>query len=156
MADARDNPGVIVWPPVMFLTSLLSGLLLQWFFPWPVPVSTPIRIIIAVVLIVTGFASARWARQTMTRAGTNVNPMKPSTTIVTAGPFGYTRNPLYLSVMGIGVGISIAFGTWWPIAFLVATFPVLEFGVVRREERYLEAKFGDPYREYKRRVRRWI
>ena len=84
----------------------------------------------------------------MLAAGTNVDPMLPSTAIVTSGPFRFSRNPLYLALTFLYLGLVLAFDTWWGIAGLIPLLLVMHRGVVLREERYLEAEFGDEYRQY--------
>jgi protein-S-isoprenylcysteine O-methyltransferase Ste14 len=92
----------------------------------------------------------------MKRAGTNVDPREPTTTIVTGGPYRFTRNPLYLSMTLVYAGIT-ALANALPAALLLpAVLAFMRRGVIEREERYLERKFGDEYMDYKARVRRWI
>ncbi len=92
----------------------------------------------------------------MRRAGTNVRPDQPTLALVFDGPFRFTRNPLYLAATGLYLGIALLVDALWPLLLLVPVLAVLRWGVVAREERYLEAKFGEPYRAYKARVRRWL
>lgn len=92
----------------------------------------------------------------MKAAGTNVNPGLPTTAVVSTGPFRYTRNPLYLSALGLYLGAAPATNTVWLLVLLIPLVLILDVGIVRREERYLEAKFGEPYRAYKKQVRRWV
>ena len=99
---------------------------------------------------------ALWGRRTMKAAGTNVRPSMPALAIVADGPFAFTRNPLYLALIGLFAGIGLALRSPAFLAILAPLGLVLHFGVVLREERYLEAKFGDLYRGYRARVRRWI
>jgi len=88
--------------------------------------------------------------------GTNVRPDQPSLAIVTDGPFRFSRNPMYLATTGLYLGLTLLVNTAWPLILLSPMLLVLHWGVIRREERYLEAKFGEPYRAYKSRVRRWV
>lgn len=111
---------------------------------------------VAVLLFVAGATVALWGKRVMEAAGTNVNPALPSTAIVTSGPFRLTRNPLYLSMLSLYLGAALATNAAWLLILLVPLLAILHFGIVLREERYLEAKFGEPYRVYKTRVRRWI
>jgi protein-S-isoprenylcysteine O-methyltransferase Ste14 len=87
----------------------------------------------------------------MRRAGTNIRPDQPTLALVTDGAFRFSRNPLYLAATGLYVGVALLVDALWPLVLLI---PML--AVVAREERYLEAKFGDAYRAYKARVRRWL
>jgi len=152
---SADHPRVVVLPPLLFFSLLLLAALLQWLVPlhWPWP---GVSRWIGVGIFIAAFGFATWARSLFRRAGTNVNPHRPSTTIVTHGPFGVTRNPMYLSMVIAYIGATIAMRSVWGLGLLVVLALVLHFGVIRREEPYLEAKFGDTYRNYRQRVRRWI
>jgi protein-S-isoprenylcysteine O-methyltransferase Ste14 len=108
------------------------------------------------LLLVAAIGLAGWGRRTMESGGTNVDPRQPATAIVTGGPFRYSRNPLYVAITAFYLGVTLLANALWPLILLVPLLLVTQFGIVRREERYLEAKFGDTYLAYKRRVRRWI
>ena len=92
----------------------------------------------------------------MKRAGTNIRPDQPTLAIVSDGPFRFTRNPLYLALTGLYAGIALLVNALWPLLLLAPVLAVLRWGVIAREERYLEAKFGEAYRAYRSRVRRWV
>lgn len=155
MQRRDDSPGVVVLPPVLFGGALALGLVLHWIRPvHPLP-PLPARLLGALLLIASGVL-ARRAERAMKRAGTNIRPDRPTTAIVSEGPFRFTRNPLYISLTGLYLGISLLVNALWPLLLLVPALVVLQRGVVAREERYLEAKFGESYRAYKSRVRRWI
>src|SRR5206468_1549983 len=154
-AAVPDSPGVIIFPPVLFIGTLLLGLLLHYL--WPVHVTQLLGVrIVGVTLAVASIALAVWGSKTMRRAGTNVMPIKPALTIVTNGPFRFSRNPLYLANVIFYTGLSLAFNAVWPLVLLAPMLLVVHWGIIRREERYLESKFGDTYRAYKARVRRWL
>lgn len=97
-----------------------------------------------------------WAQRTMAGAGESANVYKPNGAIVSTGPFAFTRNPMYLSITLLYAGIAFVFNTVWPIVLLPAVLTLIQYGVISREERYLESKFGDVYRQYRARVRRWL
>ena len=105
--------------------------------------------VLAVVLFV-------WAIVTITRAGSNVPTNRPTTTIVEAGPYRFTRNPIYLGMFLGLIGLAIAFDNLWLLTMLVPFALVIRYGVVAHEEAYLERKFSDVYRGYRSRVRRWL
>ncbi len=107
-------------------------------------------------MAVIGIALVATGRATMVKHGTNVNPTQPATTIVETGPFRFTRNPLYVGLTIIYVGLSLALNTWWSLFLLIPVWIVMHLFVVRREEAYLERKFGETYLTYKRRVRRYL
>jgi len=97
-----------------------------------------------------------WAAIIMWRAGTPLRPTLPVTALVTGGPFRFTRNPLYLSMTILYAGITLQFDALWPLFTLPPALAIVHWKIILREEKYLEAKFGDAYRAYKARVRRWI
>jgi len=103
-----------------------------------------------------GFALAVWAIVTFRRAGTRVETHKPTTTIVAGGPYRLTRNPIYLGMFLGQTGLAIGFDSLWILLMLVPFYAVIRYGVVAREEAYLEGKFGDSYLRYKSAVRRWL
>lgn len=150
-----DNPGVVAPPPFIYAGALVAGLLLNRrrplrFLPWG-----PWRLL-GLPFVGGGLVIGLLGLREMKRAGTNVDPYKPSTTIVTAGPYQYTRNPLYVGMTLIYTGVSALANALPPLLLLPIVLAVMRRGVIEREERYLESKFGDEYRAYKTRVRRWI
>ncbi len=90
------------------------------------------------------------------RAGTSMVPMNPTTALVTSGPYRLTRNPMYLGMAFLYVAFAFALGVIWALAFLPAVVVIVDRFVIAREEPYLERKFGQAYRDYKVRVRRWL
>jgi len=152
---SADNPGVVVLPPVLHAAALLVVLALDWVWPWPI-FDRPAYRWAGVPLIVIGIAIVVWGRITMLGAGTNINPSQPAVALVTSGPFRFARNPLYTALMIVFSGLTVAFNTWWGFALLIPVFIVMFFGVIRREERYLDRKFGESYRQYCSQVRRYF
>jgi len=135
---------------------VLVGLTLQWVVSLPfMPASVPAGWIGGIVFVLA-LALFAWAIATMTRAGSNVPTNLPTTTIVETGPYRFTRNPIYLGMFLGLVGLAIAFDNLWLLAMLVPFTLAIRYGVVAREEAYLERKFGDAYRQYRARVRRWL
>ena len=152
---APDSPGVIVFPPALFVGTLLLALGIHVLWPMHLAKGNWMRIVGA-VLVVTSGALSRWSSGTMRRAGTNVLPSKSTLSIVTDGPFRFSRNPLYVAASLLYLGLALIFNSDWPLALFVPMLTVLDWGVIQREEGYLEAKFGDVYLAYKARVRRWL
>ena len=150
-----DHPHVVAFPPLLYLVTLGIGLLIHSFFPYQPFPPVPSRIAGA-LLVIAGAALGTWGNVTMRRAGTNVDPRQPSLAIVSAGPFRFTRNPLYLSLIALYLGITLLLDAAAPLAILPALLLITHFGIIRREERYLEGKFGMAYLDYKRRVRRYF
>lgn len=153
LPENPDNPGVIAPPPLIFAGPLALGLLLHRFFPkkflprWIGITLGSLGIISGAILIRDGFREMRAAK-------TNVDPYKPATTVVTAGPYRYTRNPLYVGITLIYTGIALLANALWALFLLPVVLVVMVYGVIKREEQYLERKFGEQYLSYKARVRR--
>ena len=158
MTETRDNAGVIAPPPLVALAALLLGLALDWLIPaflLTVLLPLDIRIVLGVLLAAGGCALAIAGRNTFVRNGTEVNPYRASSTLVVSGVYDYVRNPMYVGLAFLVAGLGIGFASDWTLVMLVAAALVIHFGVVKREERYLEAKFGEAYRQYKARVPRY-
>jgi protein-S-isoprenylcysteine O-methyltransferase Ste14 len=134
---------------------LALGLVLHWLRPLAALPPLPARLL-GGGLLIASVILARRAESVMRQAGTNVRPDQPALTLVASGPFRFSRNPLYLASSGLYLGVSLLVDSLWPIVLLVPTLIILRWGVIGREERYLEAKFGDEYRAYMARVRRWL
>jgi protein-S-isoprenylcysteine O-methyltransferase Ste14 len=153
--DNADNPGVITPPPFIYAGALVIGLLANRllrlrFLPRRLARTLgPLLFVSGLLVGLLGFLEVR-------RAGSNVDPREPTTTVVTEGPYRFTRNPMYLGFTLQYVGISALFNALLPILLLPAVQQLMRRGVIEREERYLERKFGDEYLQYKARVRRWI
>ena len=158
MTEARDSAGVIAPPPLIALTAVVLGLALDWLMPAyvvSVLLSLTERIIIGAMLIAAGGALAIPAMRGFRSAGTHVEPWKPSSALVTGGIFGWLRNPMYVGLALIVAGLGIALASDWMLVMLVPAVLLLHFGVVKREERYLAAKFGEPYRQYLTKIPRY-
>jgi protein-S-isoprenylcysteine O-methyltransferase Ste14 len=155
VTDERDNAGVIAPPPLIYLGPLVLGLLLKRRFPVPFLPRGAARVL-GWPLVVGGASLMSWFLFTMRRADTPIDPREPVSNLATDGPFRYTRNPAYLSMAMIYAGISSLANALWAILLLPATLLVIQRGVIEREERYLERKFGEEYLGNKGRVRRWI
>jgi protein-S-isoprenylcysteine O-methyltransferase Ste14 len=153
--EDRDNAGVVAPPPLIYLGPLVLGLLLNRRLSVPFLPRGAARAI-GWPLLAGGVSLASWFVFTMRRADTPIDPREPVSNLATDGPFRYTRNPAYLSMAMIYAGISSLANALWSILLLPAVLLVIQRGVIEREERYLERKFGEEYLGYKGRVRRWI
>jgi protein-S-isoprenylcysteine O-methyltransferase Ste14 len=156
MDDTADTAQVIIRPPLAWGLAVIAGLALHWLVPLPfLPADLPSGWLGAMVFVVA-LALVAWAIATITKAGSNVPTNLPTTSIVESGPYRFTRNPIYLGmVLGL-IGLAIAFDNLWLLMMLVPFALVINYGVVAREEVYLERKFGDVYRGYRSHVRRWL
>jgi protein-S-isoprenylcysteine O-methyltransferase Ste14 len=156
MSDTADTANVVIRPPIAWALAVLAGLALQWLVSLPfMPAAVPARWVGGMVFVLA-LALVAWAIATITRAGSNVPTNMPTTTIVQTGPYRFTRNPIYLGMFLGLVGVAIAFDSLWLLGTLVPFALIIRFGVVAREEAYLERKFDDAYRNYRARVRRWL
>lgn len=152
---SQDSAGVIVPPPLFYAAPLLLGLYLHTKAPLPLSPRQG-RSMLSALLIGGALTLGSLTFRAMKRANTPVNPTQPVTTLLVNGPFRISRNPIYLSLTVLYTGIAVLVNTLWPMLFLPLVLLILNRGVIDREERYLERKFGRQYVEYKARVRRWI
>ena len=156
MSDStRDNPGVVAPPPMIYVGVLAIGLLVHWFFPVKILPRAGARPLGRLLATLSGVLALSAVFE-MRRAGTHIDPEQPATALVTHGPFRLTRNPLYLSLALLYTGIALMVNSLWAIISFPAALIAIRYGVINREERYLERKFGEQYLSYKARVRRWI
>ena len=153
--EALDRAAVAFHPPQLLLLLIVIGILAQWLFDarfvppaLAMPIGAPI---VALALVMFG-----WAILTMRQGGASVPTNTATDAIVEAGPFRITRNPIYLSMTLLLVGIGIWANSAWFIAFAVIAILLLTRFVILPEEHYLEGKFGETYLKYKNRVRRWL
>jgi len=154
-AEPADTAGVIVPPPLIYLAGLIVAFGLDWL--WPVALlPDALQYVVGALLTGAGLLTVVRVFRRFRAAGTNIEPFKPTNAIVTDGLFAYSRNPVYVAMTGVALGIAAAADNAWVLPMLVPTLVVMRYGVIAREERYLESKFGDDYRRYKASVRRWI
>ena len=155
MDKPLDNPGVIAFPPLIWLVNALTSVVVHLFIRLPI-MKYSICLVCGMVFIILAPTLALSALRTMKAAGTNVHPSEPALTLVRGGPFCFTRNPMCLALCLVQVGLGFFLNDWITLLFVVPLALILHNGVILREERYLIAKFGEPYLQYKREVRRWI
>jgi protein-S-isoprenylcysteine O-methyltransferase Ste14 len=153
--------GVIARPPLLFLAALLLGFVSAHLLPLPFPVPRIglvhwISAIIAGSLILIGIAVFAAGIRNFSSAATPVQGTKPTRALVTTGIHGWSRNPIYLGMFLVYGGIGIAVRSPWILILALPIAITIRYGVVAREEAYLERRFGDAYRDYKARVRRWL
>jgi protein-S-isoprenylcysteine O-methyltransferase Ste14 len=150
--------GVIARPPLLFLGALVLGLVADRLLPLPfaLPGGATVRWMIGGLPILAGLALASTGIRNFLRAGTPVPTNEPTRALVTSGIHAWTRNPIYVGMFLLYTGIGIATPSPWMLIMLAPLAITMRYGVVAREERYLEQRFGDAYRDYKARVRRWL
>lgn len=147
---------LIAPPPVAYIGALLLGVAIHTRSPLSIFSASPAHEILAGVLLVLSGAFARWAFLTMRRSGTTANPTQPSQALVTDGPFRISRNPIYVAMTGLYIGLALLVNSAWPLILLVPLLLLMQWGVILREEKYLSRKFGNEYTDYSLRVRRWL
>ena len=155
MADDQDNPGIRVPPPLIYLLPLVAGLVLdrRLHVPFlPRRVARPL----GWALFGSSWVVGRWFIRTIQKADTPIRTDRPVPSLVTDGPFRYTRNPGYLGLAMLYAGIATLRNSLWAILLLAVVVYVIGREVIGREERYLERTFGEEYLAYKVRVRRWV
>ena len=154
----RDTAGVIAPPPLLALAAVVFGLLLDGLFPayvLTVLMTFDERLVGGVVLFAAAAGLGVPAVLAFRNAGTHVEPWKPASALVTRGSFRFLRNPMYVGLVLAVAGLAILLASDWMLVMTVLLAVTLHVGVVRREERYLEARFGDAYRAYCARVPRY-
>jgi protein-S-isoprenylcysteine O-methyltransferase Ste14 len=160
MSDSR-GPGVRFPPPTLFVVGFLAGFLLDRrvtrlpLLRMGEPLAAQHQYV-ALGLCAAGLAVAGWGMLTFLRARTAIIPDRPASRLVVSGPYRFSRNPMYVGLTSLYVGLSVLSDSWWPLVFLPVVLAALWFLVIRREERYLAAAFGEEYAAYRQRVRRWL
>jgi len=151
----RDTAGVVAPPPLIYLAGLAVGFGLEALLPGA-SLPAVVQWGVGGVLVVAGVVLLASFNTSFARKGTAVEPWKPTTAIVTTGPYRFTRNPAYLGMALVYIGIAVMSQALWVLVPLPFVLAVIDRGVIAREERYLERKFGQEYLDFKARVRRWI
>lgn len=173
MSELPDNAGVRIPPPLFYAAAVIVGLLLDGLHS--LPISTAVgsggdvgvgsgfsRIAGWIVLVAGWLLVAVWLYLMITsfqlfwRKHTSILPIRPATTLVVAGPYRFTRNPMYVGMALLTIAIGLFLNTWWPIILLAPTLVVVQHFVIAREESYLHRRFGAEYDAYTRQVRRWL
>lgn len=156
MSTASDTPGIGFHPPTIHAVVFVAGWALGRFvLDLRLPAGTAI-VAAGAVLTFGALALAGWAAWTMHAARTGIPVHHPVTTLVTAGPFAWTRNPLYLALNLLYAGVALLLGLGWPLLLMPLVVTALRILVIDKEERFLERRFPDAYGAYRARVRRWL
>ena len=158
MAEPPDTANVAVRPPIAWAVAAGAGLGLSWLrrLPFLPAAWTTQTFVVGGMVFVLAMGLFAWAIATMTRAGSNVPTSQPTTLIVETGPYRFTRNPIYLGMALALFGLAVMFDSVWLLLAMALFALVIRYGVIAREEAYLERKFGDIYGRYRARVRRWL
>ena len=154
-ADALSGPGMRVPPPVFYLVALAIGVALDRLWPLSFLAGSS-RYVVGSIVIVASALIMPPVLSRFRRAATPFDVRKAASALITDGPYRFSRNPTYLSLTLLYLGLGIVLDSGWVMILVVPVFLLMDLWVVRREERHLEAKFGEQYLHYKASVRRWL
>lgn len=156
--NQKDGVDVVVRPPILFFAFLILGVALRFTIKLEIFSEPDVDYgyIAGGLLIISGVLLISWAVRTFKEAGETPHHGKSIHKIIASGPFKFTRNPMYLSLISIYIGLSIIINTYWLLLLLPIMFIILHYGVILREEKYLEGEFKEEYISYKSKVRRWF
>ena len=158
ISQAAERPNRVPWPPIILVGAIVAGYLLNRFVPLPWVPSPLSDILFAagLLLIVAALAIDIAAMRTMSKARTTILPHRASSAFVAEGPFRFSRNPIYVANVMIVTGLGLAFANLWYLPLAAAVGVLINALAIPGEERHLEHKFHKHYRDYKKKVRRWI
>lgn len=154
-SNPPNHAGVWIPPPLLYVLPLLLVWLLQALIPLPLMPAGIVRIV-AGLLLAAGLILCVWSIGLFRRSKTSLAPVKPSAALVLSGPYQFTRNPIYLGFLCIYLAAGFWLSPIWALLLAPVVVVVVQRMAIEKEERYLERQFGEAYREYKARVRRWI
>ncbi|MGD1016508.1 MAG: methyltransferase [Roseiarcus sp.] len=155
-ADSSDNAGVRIPGPIIYIVFFLLGLVFEGAVPIPALLPNVVAWLIGWMICVASLFFVVPAMRSFRAVRTSMIPFRPASSLVTHGVYGRTRNPMYLSLLLLYAGLSVFFNLWWPIVLAPALVVVMDRMVIAREEAYLLRRFGEEYRRYRERVRRWL
>lgn len=158
MSDLHNRPTGFPWPPFIYICAVALAIILTVMMPLPWLSGTFAEFLFAVgcLMLAGGVALIALAIRALRRGGTTVNPTKAASQLVTSGPFGISRNPIYLGETVIMIAIAlIAWSPWFIVMGFAAAIATSYLAIVP-EEKHLDLRFGRRYRDYAKRVRRWI
>jgi protein-S-isoprenylcysteine O-methyltransferase Ste14 len=151
----RKGPNILVPPPFIYVAFYVIGMVIQKVIPIVLPVGRFMRLP-GFILTVIGIGIGVWSVLLFDRSKTSVVPIKPALVLVQSGPYQWTRNPMYLSLLITYTGASFFFQSFWGLILIPIVMVVVTRIVIEKEELYLQIKFGEEYRRYQSKVRRWL
>lgn len=152
---SAETPHVLLPPPILYAAAIGLGLWLEHPLPWPLPGGS-VRLWSGVVVMVLAVALFAWCWRELRLHSTTINPHRAASSLVASGPFGYSRNPIYVSLTLLQIGIGLVAASTWTLLMLAWVLPVMQRFVIAREEEHLRWRFGQQYAHYCERVRRWL
>jgi protein-S-isoprenylcysteine O-methyltransferase Ste14 len=150
-----EGPGIRIHPPLIYAAALLIGIGLDYWRPMRL-LPGPWGIVVGVALIVAGVAIMPPVLLSFREADTPFNPHRPASTLITSGLYRFSRNPAYIALTLWYLGAAFLFNSAWVLLLTIPVLLIMDLLIVPREERHLEARFGEQYLRYKSRVRRWL
>jgi protein-S-isoprenylcysteine O-methyltransferase Ste14 len=157
MDTSKDNPGIYIPPPLVYVAIFLLSLLIQKYFPIDKSFfHTSASSIIGTLFIIIALFFNLPAIRLFIKTKNSIIPIKPATSLQTSGIYAVSRNPMYLSLLLIYSGFAFLIANWWTLILLPLLVAIITGYVIKSEERYLERAFGKTYLEYKEKVRRWF
>ena len=150
-----DNPGVKIPPPLIFLGFGLFGIVIHYLKP--LTIIGPLWLLyLGVIILISSFFGFGYMVNFYKKNETEIEPTKTTSVIITSGIYRYSRNPVYLISCACPIGLGFIFMTYWAMFSFIPALIVVYFTAVKKEEKYLEKKFGQEYLDYKKKVRRWL
>jgi protein-S-isoprenylcysteine O-methyltransferase Ste14 len=159
MSVETDSAQVRIPPPILILVCLIAGWGVEQFQGAAIVSSSQwagMRSVTSGALIAIGFALIGACAWQFKRAQTCIEPWRPTSSIIKGGLYRYSRNPIYVGFVIVGIGFALAFNTLWMLVGVIVFVAIATKYVIAREEKYLEAKFGEAYSDYRRETRRWL
>jgi protein-S-isoprenylcysteine O-methyltransferase Ste14 len=153
--ETKNIPHLVAPPPLVYLFGLLIGWGLDWVWPW-VLLPDYLGVPLGLLSVVPGLTLMGWSIVEFKRANTPVIPYQETTALVKTGPYRFSRNPIYVGMTAVYLGISFWMNSPWPLAMIPGVLAVIRWGVIGPEETYLQTKFGDAYLRYKASTPRWL
>ena len=155
-AEANDSAAVRLPPPLVYAAALVAGIGLQFLWPLPIGLARGARAALALLVFLLGTPLVVGALRLFRETGQDPKPWIATPEIISGGVYRFTRNPMYVGMALLQAAIGIGLGNPWIVLLVPVTCAVVQITAIRHEESYLERKFGEPYLEYKRSVRRWL
>jgi protein-S-isoprenylcysteine O-methyltransferase Ste14 len=153
----KDHAGVYIPPPVIYVGIYFFAFFLQWILPINNSLmEKDATKFIGIIFFLTGIYLALRGVKRFIQTGNTLVTMKPATSLQIEGIYTFTRNPMYFGLACLYLGFTCFFGNWWNIILFPILIIVIQEYVIKREEKYLEQKFGEDYKRYRENVRRWV
>lgn len=157
MKSKKDNPGVYFPPPLIYVAIFFLSILIQHYFPLSKAFfENSMNTYFSIIFIGIGFFSVLPALITFFKTKNTLIPNKPATSLQTKGIYNFSRNPMYVGLLFIYIGIALIQGNWWTVILIPLVIFVVTRFVIINEEKYLERAFGQEYINYKMKVRQWL